>query len=242
MSPVHGQFSDALQISGFPVPQSLHSHTGSSPRPASAASAISSPVDLLERFLSGWQHQLHKTLDATRSLSLGTHTHISERRFDEREDARRRLNSPDFSDNDDQPSASGCLQWIAPEVSSTPSTQTEQDKGSTPVTSPNKKASKRRTGTRTYPCKICPKVFYHRHNLASHMVVHSTERPHKCDSCPVSFARAHDLTRHKKCHTRPAIICLACSRPFARKDALSRHIKLSISCRSGDGDLPMDEQ
>ncbi|OMJ26165.1 Transcriptional regulator CRZ1 [Smittium culicis] len=77
-----------------------------------------------------------------------------------------------------------------------------------------------------YSCNICFASFSRQHNLKSHTLTHSTERPFICDICSKSFRRQHDLKRHKKLHTgeRPHT-CPTCGRGFARLDALNRHMR-----------------
>ncbi|OMJ28834.1 Transcriptional regulator CRZ1 [Smittium culicis] len=77
-----------------------------------------------------------------------------------------------------------------------------------------------------YSCNICYASFSRQHNLKSHTLTHSTERPFICDICMKSFRRQHDLKRHKKLHTgeRPHT-CPTCGRGFARLDALNRHMR-----------------
>ncbi|KAJ3338643.1 hypothetical protein HDU93_009276 [Gonapodya sp. JEL0774] len=82
-------------------------------------------------------------------------------------------------------------------------------------------------------CRACGIKFNRSHNLKSHMLTHTGERPFKCENCELSFSRLHDLRRHKRLHTgeRPHV-CAGCDKSFARRDALRRH-KRSGQCTGG---------
>ncbi|OLY79748.1 Transcriptional regulator CRZ1 [Smittium mucronatum] len=92
----------------------------------------------------------------------------------------------------------------------------------------NKKSKNQSPGrqSKKYTCDICFSSFSRQHNLKSHTLTHSTERPFVCEICSKSFRRQHDLKRHKKLHTgeRPHT-CSICGRGFARLDALNRHMR-----------------
>lgn len=76
-------------------------------------------------------------------------------------------------------------------------------------------------------CKICHKKFNEITYLRSHMVTHSTLKPHKCSMCEKSFTRRRELLRHENVHTgfKP-FKCPTCSKAFSRKDKLARHEKI----------------
>ncbi|MCJ1276798.1 hypothetical protein MMC21_004605 [Puttea exsequens] len=84
------------------------------------------------------------------------------------------------------------------------------------------------------------------HNLKSHLLTHSHEKPYSCDTCDARFRRLHDLKRHTKLHTgeRPHV-CPRCDRSFARGDALARHTKGQGGCagrRSSMGSFGGDDR
>ena len=96
--------------------------------------------------------------------------------------------------------------------------------------------SSSRQGTRSpsskkHRCPYCATEFTRHHNLKSHLLTHSQEKPYVCSTCQSRFRRLHDLKRHTKLHTgeRPHI-CPKCGRKFARGDALARHNKGPGGC------------
>lgn len=113
-----------------------------------------------------------------------------------------------------------------------------------------------RQGTRSpsskkHRCPYCATEFTRHHNLKSHLLTHSQEKPYVCSTCQSRFRRLHDLKRHTKLHTgeRPHI-CPKCGRKFARGDALARHNKgpggcagrrASMGSFGGDDDAEGDE-
>ena len=104
----------------------------------------------------------------------------------------------------------------------------------------------RSPSTKKHRCPYCATEFTRHHNLKSHLLTHSQEKPYVCSTCQSRFRRLHDLKRHTKLHTgeRPHI-CPKCGRKFARGDALARHNKGPGGCagrRASMGGLGSDEE
>ncbi|EEP82910.1 predicted protein [Uncinocarpus reesii 1704] len=93
------------------------------------------------------------------------------------------------------------------------------------------KGGPRSPSTKRHRCPYCSTEFTRHHNLKSHLLTHSQEKPYVCQTCQSRFRRLHDLKRHTKLHTgeRPHT-CPKCGRRFARGDALARHNKGSGGC------------
>lgn len=86
-------------------------------------------------------------------------------------------------------------------------------------------------GRSKHTCTHCNQTFTRHHNLKSHLLTHSHEKPFPCQQCNARFRRLHDLKRHSKLHTgeRPHM-CEKCGRRFARGDALARHARGEGGC------------
>ncbi|KAH8815202.1 hypothetical protein F5884DRAFT_168579 [Xylogone sp. PMI_703] len=101
--------------------------------------------------------------------------------------------------------------------------------GSIPM--PGQAIAPRSPSQKKHKCPYCETEFTRHHNLKSHLLTHSQEKPYVCQTCAMRFRRLHDLKRHMKLHTgeRPHI-CPKCDRKFARGDALARHSKGQGGC------------
>jgi hypothetical protein len=101
---------------------------------------------------------------------------------------------------------------------------------------PESRNPERTSSNKKHRCPYCATEFTRHHNLKSHLLTHSHEKPYVCQTCQSRFRRLHDLKRHTKLHTgeRPHI-CPKCGRKFARGDALARHNKGPGGCAGRRG-------
>jgi uncharacterized Zn-finger protein len=94
--------------------------------------------------------------------------------------------------------------------------------------------------TNRYKCPYCSADFTRQHNLKSHMLTHSQEKPYECPTCQARFRRQFDLNRHTKLHASESPhTCLKCGRKFARSNTLARHNK--AGCAGRQSSVGIDE-
>jgi hypothetical protein len=131
----------------------------------------------------------------------------------------------------DEPPSSRALSFPGHLLARSDPTRTPQRGVSLPMPGQAQAIAPRPPSQKKHKCPYCETEFTRHHNLKSHLLTHSQEKPYVCQNCNMRFRRLHDLKRHMKLHTgeRPHI-CPKCDRKFARGDALARHSKGQGGC------------
>ncbi|XP_077292446.1 uncharacterized protein LOC143915611 [Arctopsyche grandis] len=97
---------------------------------------------------------------------------------------------------------------------------------------------------KTFPCRMCDKVFGENKNLKVHEAMHMREKKYTCDGCSLGFTNMTVLNNHKKMEhpelCRP-YACNICNRSFKMQSALERHVechKLSETTKINEAKKP----
>ncbi|CAF9929064.1 MAG: hypothetical protein GOMPHAMPRED_005306 [Gomphillus americanus] len=133
----------------------------------------------------------------------------------------------DQDEGEDSPAGNKAFSYPPP----LPTAHLDAKRGMSLPGSASRDNGKSPAAAKKHKCPFCSTEFTRHHNLKSHLLTHSHEKPYLCQTCDSRFRRLHDLKRHTKLHTgeRPHI-CPICKRKFARGDALARHAKGQGGC------------
>lgn len=122
-------------------------------------------------------------------------------------------------------------QQSAPQIENSP--QEIQDQNMSDINNNNTEEDNKNgeNEEKKFSCPHCDHKFTRKHNLKSHLLIHTKEKPFSCSICSSKFRRLHDLKRHEKLHTgEKPYQCKSCGRKFARCDALVRHNNSQSGC------------
>ncbi len=94
-----------------------------------------------------------------------------------------------------------------------------------------------------FPCKLCQKVLSTKQTLASHMLVHTGEKPYKCDFCPMAYRdrgswKNHLKNIHQKIPKKKKkgdLVCQYCPKTF---DGTKGKELLKVHERTHTGEKP----
>ncbi|XP_041665738.1 gastrula zinc finger protein XlCGF57.1-like [Cheilinus undulatus] len=81
------------------------------------------------------------------------------------------------------------------------------------------------TGEKPFSCPDCDKRFKYKVGLTKHMVVHTGERPFSCSKCDRTFNKKANLTNHMLIHgEEKRFSCPECDKKFTQKSQLNSHM------------------
>ena len=82
------------------------------------------------------------------------------------------------------------------------------------------------TGEQPFECQVCFKRFIYKHELLTHMRIHTRECPYECGICSKKFRWSANLTQHMLIHTgERRFECQACGNKFKESGHLTQHMR-----------------
>ena len=90
------------------------------------------------------------------------------------------------------------------------------------------------SGTGSYACGSCSKLFSTSHGLEVHVRRSHSEgqRPYSCNICQKTFGHAVSLTQHRAVHSQErSFSCPQCGKSFKRSSTLSTHLLIHSDTR-----------
>lgn len=96
---------------------------------------------------------------------------------------------------------------------------------STETSTPHNRTHCNEISLKRFKCHICSYSSNSKHNLKTHSLVHSGERPYKCERCNRTFTQLSHLRRHKLLHTgEKPFSCDVCNASFRQPVHLRLHM------------------
>ena len=93
------------------------------------------------------------------------------------------------------------------------------------MTTATKKAAKRKRGQ--HECGVCGRMCTTPSHLATHMRIHTNEKPYECDVCEKRFTQSSSLKTHMRIHTNEKPYeCDVCDKAFRQSSALKDHVRI----------------